>query len=958
MTQMNNFCDERMRSILQSNNYIKRSTSNIIQVYLEIQKSFFEKVSTVFNQLDTVKSVGDIFLNDDQKQLLNEFKPSEKVQLAICGYNSAGKTTFVHELLGCGNFLPTGIGATSARIVQFTYVPPNEACIIQHKSEFDPDTIEEETDLSFYFDDTVQKKNTKLFKETIKKYVARPTIDPMSDDFTRWASHLIEIRIPSLFLQLGIDIYDTPGFLGSDSPVLAKNLQKLVSSRRPAIIYLYENPVVSDDAKKSFDQLKLALHHHFHDVAIFFLNTKADVSTIRNDAKNENEDEYEDMDDDMLLNRARLIRYNLLLKSNEISTSISDGKSPPLEQCDCFDIFSSLSSNDTMDNKMKTHAINNIIRFAAERDLRDTKQIINVILSTIDDFFDFVLITNRRSVGEWKKLLDNALQWTDEYFARYHKNITNIVDEAKRHLPLKLNEKCQEIVQRALPHCKTTWWEQIITPGISNDSNSSISPAAFEYVDMTIKKEIMQPILDQITSKISQIEKQKLNQTKATASTIKNELLMTAYREVMMISGDYGSFYSRHTRTRTLRVGMVFAMPFLLIHGAVRHGLGKHINRIRSKPNTEFNDTTKTVEQKHMEDIVQYISDLQENIAQATDEITKGMENWLENSRNQFIRKVKDYYQFVVQTLHQREAAYTLAHKFAPIFARIECCLVANLDLAKHDGIPLTVQDDVTLVKGDFFSIHPAAWGAEPNFVAKKLIDPINNENINYIGAHFHRTVTRLGIPNMVPLSYLYEISQNPQQFAIVLPRYPTNLHSYLSEHIQKITIDKSAQIVLDIARAIAHMHTYELVHRDIKVQNILLDENDRPFLADFGACQHGTQNATFIGLKTLAPELTTSDHQYSYQGSAYDVFCLGVLMYVLAPKPTFHQPRTLTEADVNSLDRNQIPESYCHLILRCIDRDPEKRPTANEVVQELENFTGHVVVIKFEECLFDDENQ
>ena len=166
-------------------------------------------------------------------------------------------------------------------------------------------------------------------------------------------------------------------------------------------------------------------------------------------------------------------------------------------------------------------------------------------------------------------------------------------------------------------------------------------------------------------------------------------------------------------------------------------------------------------------------------------------------------------------------------------------------------------------------------------------------------------------------------------------------------EHMKTMTIDKAVQISRNIAYAITYMHAHDLVHRDIKVQNTLIDANNQVLLADFGTCQHGTENSTFIGTRTFVPELTTGDHQYSYQGSAFDVFCLGVFMYVVAPKDTFHQPRTIAEADVNTLDGNRVPQSYCDLIRRCIRKEPETRPTADEVVSKLDLITNEIANIK-----------
>ncbi|CAF4739740.1 unnamed protein product [Rotaria sp. Silwood2] len=114
----------------------------------------------------------------------------------------------------------------------------------------------------------------------------------------------------------------------------------------------------------------------------------------------------------------------------------------------------------------------------------------------------------------------------------------------------------------------------------------------------------------------------------------------------------------------------------------------------------------------------------------------------------------------------------------------------------------------------------------------------------------------------MVPLEYLYEAAKDPQQFVVVLRRYPKSLHSYLTRHMKELSIDKALQISLDISHAIALMHSYDLVHRDVKAQNILLDMKDQVYLADFGTCQHGTETSTFIGSRPFVPELSTGDQQ------------------------------------------------------------------------------------------------
>lgn len=271
--------------------------------------------------------------------------------------------------------------------------------------------------------------------------------------------------------------------------------------------------------------------------------------------------------------------------------------------------------------------------------------------------------------------------------------------------------------------------------------------------------------------------------------------------------------------------------------------------------------------------------------------------------------------------------------------------------MARHHGnYPLIGNE--SLGQGGFFTICPTSWGNDQQLVAKVLRDPVGYPDLAYLEAHFHRTVTRLQIEHMVPLRYLFEketqqaqavASGKNKELFILLSRYPTNLRAYLVANINKISIDKAVQITLEIARVIAHMHSYELVHRDVKALNILLDDHEQVFLADFGTCQHGSDNETVIGSRPFAPELT-SDHQFSYDGAAVDVHSLGTLMYVVAPKRAYLEPsRPITEADVNSLDQALVPDSLRQVILRCVDVDPKKRLTASQLVHELENIANQV---------------
>ena len=180
-------------------------------------------------------------------------------------------------------------------------------------------------------------------------------------------------------------------FLGQSAPILRENLLKLVDSIHPIIIYLYDNPTGSDDARKCYNDLKVAFRSEDMDVDIFFLNTKADVAVMRKDAKSDDNDKDDDYNENKLICKERSHRYDLLMKIDEMKDDVHeeylDGSAPSLEQCESFDIFSALSPDSPMEKEIRFHAINRIISFAVKRDLGLTKNAIEIVHAAIDAFF-------------------------------------------------------------------------------------------------------------------------------------------------------------------------------------------------------------------------------------------------------------------------------------------------------------------------------------------------------------------------------------------------------------------------------------------------------------------------------------------------------------------------------------------------------------------------------------------
>ncbi|CAF3048135.1 unnamed protein product, partial [Rotaria sp. Silwood2] len=211
-----------------------------------------------------------------------------------------------------------------------------------------------------------------------------------------------------------------------------------------------------------------------------------------------------------------------------------------------------------------------------------------------------------------------------------------------------------------------------------------------------------------------------------------------------------------------------------------------------------------------------------------------------------------------------------------------------------------------------------------------------------YLDAHYHRVISSLKIRNVVPLMYLYEheLENGEHVLWIILPRYSRSLRDYLYKNIQTITLDSVLNFAINIAETLVALHQNEIVHRDIKASNILLDENYVCYLTDFGTAREGTFNDTIVGTMPLPPEMISalnneSGMVFTYNGAAADIYSFGLLLYEMHPKPYYQRIHPQRFEEVQHLLQQHNVRSVtgfaaiAKLIEACAQDKPSARPSA-----------------------------
>ncbi|CCU76789.1 putative serine-threonine protein kinase [Blumeria hordei DH14] len=133
-------------------------------------------------------------------------------------------------------------------------------------------------------------------------------------------------------------------------------------------------------------------------------------------------------------------------------------------------------------------------------------------------------------------------------------------------------------------------------------------------------------------------------------------------------------------------------------------------------------------------------------------------------------------------------------------------------------------------------------------------------------------------------IARLYEVIITENLVWLVLEYCPGDeLYNYLLKH-GTLSVEKVQKVFTQLVGAVAYVHAASCVHRDLKLENIMLDRNENVKLCDFGFTREyegkGNYLQTYCGTVAYsAPEMLKGE---KYAGEKVDVWSLGVILYAL----------------------------------------------------------------------------
>jgi serine/threonine protein kinase len=196
-------------------------------------------------------------------------------------------------------------------------------------------------------------------------------------------------------------------------------------------------------------------------------------------------------------------------------------------------------------------------------------------------------------------------------------------------------------------------------------------------------------------------------------------------------------------------------------------------------------------------------------------------------------------------------------------------------------------------------------------------------------------------------------------QFGIATDIMPYSLDKIIEQDSRGIappawTPTRRSCVALAIAAGMNHIHSRNIIHRDLKLANVLLDEQYLPHIADFGlskliSLENQMEMTTRIGTPIyMAPELYREpeiEGEPQYTGKV-DVYAYGLLLFGLyttqKPFSNYKSPFTLQQAVIKGVRPtipDEVPANVKGLIEACWAGNPDDRPSFEGLLRDPDQF-------------------
>jgi serine/threonine protein kinase/Tfp pilus assembly protein PilF len=251
------------------------------------------------------------------------------------------------------------------------------------------------------------------------------------------------------------------------------------------------------------------------------------------------------------------------------------------------------------------------------------------------------------------------------------------------------------------------------------------------------------------------------------------------------------------------------------------------------------------------------------------------------------------------------------------------------------------------LGKGGMGKVYKALDTKIQEKIALKLIKPeiaSDRKTIERFGNEL-KMARRISQRNVCRM---YDLGEEKGSHYITMEFVPGEDLHRLIRKVGQFSAGKTISIAKQVCEGLAEAHRLKVVHRDLKPQNIMVDEEGNVRIMDFGIARSiKAEGITGAGVMIGTPEYMSPEQaEVKDIDHRSDIYSLGVILYEMVtgrlpfegetPLAIAMKHKSETPQDPKKLNP-QLPQELSRVILKCLEKDKGKRyQSAEEILNEL----------------------
>ena len=252
---------------------------------------------------------------------------------------------------------------------------------------------------------------------------------------------------------------------------------------------------------------------------------------------------------------------------------------------------------------------------------------------------------------------------------------------------------------------------------------------------------------------------------------------------------------------------------------------------------------------------------------------------------------------------------------------------------------------------GGMSDVYKAKDHILSRFVAIKVLKQEFSEDSSFVTKFRAEAQSAAGLehPNIVNI---YDVGSENGLYYIVMEYVEgITLKTYIEKKGQ-LSFKESASIAIQVARGIESAHNKNIIHRDIKPQNIIISTEGKVKVTDFGIAKATSSNTRSSDVMGSVHYASPEQARNGFVDGRSDIYSLGIVMFEMVTGRVPFDGETTVAVALQHLQEEiarpskyapDLPISFEKIILKCTQKTPDRRyQTIEELLADIRRSLAH----------------